>query len=109
MKSMVLSAALVAAGFGVAGTSHAAAISCEYSNNGFFCEAFPQAPGYTYSWDVNPPLYFPDQGNPEFPFRNIGCISGRGYVYVTINKAGAGTESTHRLLRCNEGPPYNPR
>lgn len=102
MIKRILAAALLSPALLATAPAQAAGLSCEYSNNGFLCEAWPQAPGYTYSWDVTGNLYFPDPGHPENPFRNVACLGGSGVVYVTVTTPG-GTESTHRNVGCAEG------
>ncbi len=110
MKRRIFSAALVASAALLAGGAQAAGLSCEYTNNGFMCEAWPQAPGYTYLWDATPgSLYFPDPGHPESPFRNVACTGGPGTVYVTVVFPGGGSETTQRNVRCAEGGgPWQP-
>jgi hypothetical protein len=109
MKRGLLSAAVLATASLMTGTALAAGVSCEYTNNGFMCEAWPQAPGYTYIWNTEGNLSLPDPGHPNSPFRNVGCFGGPGKVFVTVVFPGGGSETAYRNLMCAGGGwPYSP-
>ncbi|MEM6794674.1 MAG: hypothetical protein AAF725_11895 [Acidobacteriota bacterium] len=80
-----------------AAASFTASIDCDFVRSGRgVCEAFPQGPGFSYSWAA----YGAGVANRDAPFTSASCGNGFGTIIVHVSHSSGTSSSASTSVSC---------